>query len=105
MVAEYATCTRHHKISTKITNEMRVSQIELITLMSGYIKWLLIDKNAFYKYEKTYIRVHVREMSGHLIFFKVRKLSGNSVMCQEILCFSLMTLESLVPDIFFLLNS
>ena len=55
MAAEYATCTRHHKISTKITNEMRVSQIELITQMSGYIKWLLIDKNAFYKYEQTYV--------------------------------------------------
>ena len=40
MAAEYATCTRHHKISTKITNEMRVSQIQLITQMSGYIKWL-----------------------------------------------------------------
>ena len=47
MAAEYATCTHHHKISTKITNEMRVSQIELITQMSGYIKWLLIDnKNS-----------------------------------------------------------
>ena len=34
---------------------MCVSQIELITQMSGYIKWLLIDKNAFYKYEKTYV--------------------------------------------------
>ena len=32
---------------------MRVSQIELITQISGYIKWLLIDKNAFYKYEKS----------------------------------------------------
>ena len=53
MAAEFATCTRHHKITTKITNEMRVSQIELITQISGYIKWLLIDKNAFYKYEKS----------------------------------------------------
>ena len=74
MAAEYATCTRHHKISTKITNEMRVSQIELITQKTGYIKWLLIDKNAFYKYEKTYIRVHVREMSGHLIFFQGQEI-------------------------------
>ena len=31
---------------------MRVSRIELITEMSEQIKWLLIDKNAFYKYEK-----------------------------------------------------
>ena len=26
--------------------------------------------------------IHVREMSGKFIFFKVRELSGNSVMCQ-----------------------
>ena len=31
---------------------MRVSRIELITEMSEHMQWLLIDKNAFYKYEK-----------------------------------------------------
>ena len=69
MAAEYATCTRHHKISTKITNEMRVSQIELITQMSGYIKWLSIDKNAFYKYEKTYVLMSNFETKYFLFLF------------------------------------
>ena len=66
MAAEYATCTRHHKISTKITNEMRVSQNELITQMSGYFKWLLIDKNAFYKYEKNLRQVSVYLHCGNI---------------------------------------
>ena len=51
MAAVFAITTRL-KISTKVTNEMRVSQIELITEMSEHMKWLLIDKNAFYKYEE-----------------------------------------------------
>ena len=51
MAVEFATSTRHHKISKKIS-EMCVSQIQLITEMSRHIKWLSKDKNAFYKYEK-----------------------------------------------------
>ena len=27
--------------------------------------------------------IHLREMLGKFLFFKVRELSGNSVMCQE----------------------
>ena len=47
MAAEFATSTRHHTILTKLTNEMRVSQIPLITEMSMHIKRLSRDKNAF----------------------------------------------------------
>ena len=58
--------------------------------------------------------IQVKEMSGNLFFFKVRELSGNSVMCQGkmkflqkmsgkcqgILHFSQMKLECLVPAYF-----
>ena len=67
MAAEFS--TRHHKISTKVINEMRVSQIEFITQMSGHIKWL-IDKNAFKKYEKkTYFLTCVNLRQNISFFF------------------------------------
>ena len=71
MAAELATCTRHHKISTKIIHEMRVSQTELITKMSEYIMWLLTDKSAFYRYEKTYVLTCVNLRQNISFFFSM----------------------------------
>ena len=51
--------------------EMRVSQIELIPQMSGYIKWLFIDKNAFYKYEKTCVLTYVILRQNISCFFSM----------------------------------
>ena len=67
MVVEFAMSTRHHKISTKVTNEMGVLQIELIFKRQD-IKWLLIDKSAFYKYEKTCI-LACRNLRQSISFF------------------------------------
>ena len=60
--------------------------------------------------------IHIREMSGNFFFFKVRELSGNSVMCQGkmklckmsgkcqgILHFNLMKLECFIPMYLFCL--
>ena len=47
MAEKHATFTRPHKMSTKIINEIRVSQIKLTTSIIRHINWLLIDKNTF----------------------------------------------------------
>ena len=67
MVAEFATPTRDHRILTKLTNEMRVSWIPLITEMSRHIKWLSRGKIVFY--EKTNLLTCANSGQKSSLFF------------------------------------